>query len=339
MAGCPVDSVIWIITGICNLNCKHCYAYKWRGKPELPLDEKLRLVREFAECNIEYVNISGGEPIMHPHTRRILEELSNYGIETSIVTNGTLLTREWSRFLAKHNIFVFVSLDGPKHVHDLQRGRGTYERVVEGLSLLREEGAAFATIMAVSKLNWRYTREFVDLSVQLGSTRPILIPVMPFGKALENRIYIDAKEYWQAVLSAASRAKELGVKLQLWCSPFAYSALPPSLRDVVEISFCRTAPVIDIDPQGNVLLCDVMDIKLDNVVGKKLREVVERVENHPLVREIFAPKDLPPQCRECPYSWQCRGGCFARALFKYGSLNAGDPLCPLRSGLVAASKI
>ncbi len=338
MPECLVDSVIWIITGACNLNCKHCYAYKWRGKPELSLEEKLRLVNEFAECNIEYVNISGGEPLIHPHTRIVLDRLADNGIETSIVTNGTLVTRDWSRFLARRGVFVFVSLDGPRHVHDMQRGEGTFDRVVRGVELLREEGVRFATIMAVSRINWRYAREFVDMSIQLGALKPILIPVMPFGKALENKIYVTAREYWYAVISAAERARELGAKLQLWCTPFAYSSIPPELHNVVEVSFCRTAPVIDIDPQGDVLLCDVLDIKLGSVIGRKFREVVENVEQHPLVKKIFMPPSLPEEC-SCPYSRLCRGGCFARALFQYGDLNAGDPLCPLRTSLKMQAKI
>ncbi|AEM39491.1 Radical SAM domain protein [Pyrolobus fumarii 1A] len=328
MQTCPVDTAIWIITGVCNLNCLHCYAYRWRGRRELSLEEKMRLVREFSECEIEYVNISGGEPLLHPHTRQVLEGLREAGIETSIVTNGTMINDEWSRLLAKLEVFVFVSLDGPKDVHEMQRGPGTYDRVIKGIERLKKHGVPYALVMAVSKLNWRYTSEFVELAVKLGAERPILIPVMPFGRALENRIYVSTWEYNRAVINAARKARELGVKLQLWCSPFAFMTVPPVNHDDIVVSYCRLAPVVDIDPQGNVLLCDVMDIVLGSVRGKPLREVIEMVERHPLVGEVFEPKGLPEACKKCPYVKLCRGGCFTRALVLRGSLNAGDPLCP-----------
>ncbi len=325
---CPVDSVIWIITGACNLNCIHCYAYRWRGARELSLEEKMRLVREFSECEIEYVNISGGEPLLHPHTLPVLGAIRDAGIDASIVTNGTVVTPEKARFLARRGVYVFVSLDGPREAHEAHRGRGTYEAVLRGLKLLREAGANYSLVMAVSRLNWRYTPDFVELAVKLGADRPILIPVMPSGRALENQVYIDAWSYMKAVVAAARKAAELGIRLQLWCSPFAHLILPPELREYVTISFCRDAPVIDIDPEGNVLLCDVIDVKLGSVRGKSLREVVEEVENHPLVREILEPRGLPRVCSTCPYGSLCRGGCFARAYALRGGLNAGDPLCP-----------
>ncbi len=328
MEECPVEAVIWIITGACNLNCVHCYAYRWRGKPELSLSEKLRIAREIGECGIDYVNISGGEPLITEHTRRVVEALRDYNVEVTMVSNGTLVDDEWARFLARREVHLFVSLDGPREVHELHRGRGSFEATLRGLKLLRKHGVGFSLVMAVSRLNWRYTPQFVELAVRLGADKPILIPVMPFGKALENNVYVGQREYAEAVRLAAEKASELGVRVHLWCSPFAYIALPPELHAYIVAGFCRSAPVVDIDPQGRILLCDVLDIAIGSVVGKHLREAVMEAEAHPLVREIFAPSKLPEECASCPLRYSCMGGCFARALALRGGLNSGDPLCP-----------
>ena len=336
--GCPVDAVIWIITGACNLDCLHCYAYRWRGVRELSLDEKLRIAREIGECGIDYVNISGGEPLITMHTRRVIDVLRDYGVEVTMVSNGTLVNDEWARFLARREVHVFVSVDGPREVHELHRGRGSFDATMRGVARLREAGASYSFVMAVSRLNWRYTPDFVELAVKEGADKPILIPVMPFGKALENNIYIGAREYNEAVIRAAERAAELGVKLHLWCSPFAYISIPPRLHPHVVVGFCRSAPVVDIDPQGNILLCDVLDIVIGSVVGKSLRDAIREAENHPLAREIFAPPRLPEACSTCPLRYSCMGGCFARALALRGGLNNGDPLCPRIAGLSASVK-
>ena len=325
---CPVDAVIWIITGACNLDCIHCYAYRWRGKPELSLEEKLRIAREIGECGIDYVNISGGEPLITWHTRRVIDVLRDYNVEVTLVSNGTLVTRDWAEYLAKRDVHVFISVDGPREVHDAHRGRGSFDATMRGVRLLREAGVGFSFVMAVSRLNWRYTPDFVELAVKMGAEKPILIPTMPFGKALENNVYVGAREYNEAVRRAAEKAAELGVRLHLWCSPFAYIALPPHLHPYVVVGFCRSAPVVDIDPQGRILLCDVMDIVIGSVVGKSLREAIIEAESHPLVREIFSPSKLPEACSTCPLRYSCMGGCFARAMVLRGGLNNGDPLCP-----------
>jgi len=315
--------LIWIFTGACNLSCKHCYAYRFRGSAELSLGDKLRLAREAGELGVEYVNLSGGEPLTHPHLAPVLEELYEYGVEKSVVTNATMVGGEILRLLSRTETYPIVSLDGPREVHESVRGPGTYDAALRGLRLLRDRVGGVSVVAAVGKLNsWR-VHEVVDVAADEGADGVALIPVMPSGRARETGVSVGAREYLSAVLKAAERARERGIHLSLWCTPWA-----PLLRLGLRSWFCRTAVGVDVAPSGDVLLCDVLDFATSSVRGRSLSEAYREAVSHPLTELVTRPPRLPEPCASCPLAGSCRGGCFARAYLLKGDFNAGDPLCP-----------
>jgi uncharacterized protein len=42
-------------------------------------------------------------------------------VEQTLQTNGVLLNAEWCRFIKDNNFLVGLSIDGPKHLHDVYR--------------------------------------------------------------------------------------------------------------------------------------------------------------------------------------------------------------------------
>jgi len=320
-----VSTVIWVFTAACNLNCLHCYTYRWRGRPELPLERKLELVREMAKAGVEHVGLTGGEPLIHPHFKRIAQEIVEYGMSYHVVSNATMVGDDIARMLASHDVHVIVSVDGPEEYHDMLRGRGAFRAMVRGVEKLKRYGVEFSTVMAVSRLNYEAADAAIETAYRLGAVEAALIPVMPVGRALETKVYIGYREYSVAVEKAAAKAEELGLPLSLWCTPFA----PMLTRRRVYWWSCRLSSTVDISPEGKLLLCDVLDISLSDVRNKSFREALEEYSRHPLLRAVENPPKLPPPCNTCPLRDTCRGGCYARALILHGDLNAGDPLCPL----------
>lgn len=49
------------------------------------------------------------------------------------VTNGVFIDEKMAKIIAKHNIRLTISIDGPSEIHDILRldknGNGTFERV------------------------------------------------------------------------------------------------------------------------------------------------------------------------------------------------------------------
>jgi len=95
-------------------------------------------------------------------------------IAHSFQTNGTLIDESWCAFFAEERVNVGVSIDGPKHLHDQNRvtrsGRGTFDKTISGIRLLRRNGVPFHVISVLSMASMAAAREMFDFYVDEGIT-------------------------------------------------------------------------------------------------------------------------------------------------------------------------
>jgi radical SAM protein with 4Fe4S-binding SPASM domain len=283
----------------------------------------LKLAKDIGENGIKYVNLTGGEPLIHSHLPQVLLMLHEYNVEKSIVTNATLVRDNIVELLYKTDTHIFATIEGPREVHDKIRGHGSYDLANRGIEVLRKKLSDISIVATVNKINYKRVHEIIDYVVSIDINELALLPVMPSGKALQTRIYVSAGEYLEAIENAWIRAREYGLRLSAWCTPWA-----PLLKRDIGFWFCREISGMDIDPEGNVLLCDILDFKITSVRDKSVIEAFEEYRKHQLVRVVNTPPKLPGVCLKCPILQGCRGGCYARAYILKHDLNAGDPLCP-----------
>ena len=168
---------IWELTYNCNARCGFCPYWKKSGGKERELNlEEIRIgLKKIYRSGCRFINFSGGEPTLRPDLEEIIESASREGFWTSLVSNGSLLTREKIENLKRAGLDnLFVSLDfveAEKH-DELRNIDGLYGKVIESLSHLGEiftDGHRTAGIMCViSKFNAACIRELVELSGKLG---------------------------------------------------------------------------------------------------------------------------------------------------------------------------
>lgn len=83
------EHIHWFITSRCNLDCGYCF------KPENSYgDDKekdLSLAKLLVDNGVKKVTLGGGEPAIVKHLDEVLKVLKDYGIKTSIHTNGLTL--------------------------------------------------------------------------------------------------------------------------------------------------------------------------------------------------------------------------------------------------------
>ncbi len=323
--------IIWILTGRCNLACEHCYAARFGMTKEMGPEQAERIVREAASTGVEYIGFSGGELLLRPDFLDLVDVVSRMGISTSMITNGTTMTPDAAKRLAANGTKVIFSVDGAgAELHDRVRGAGTWDRLMEGIEIVREAQAGFGTVMAVNKFNISDVEGVIEMTEEMGGGSATLIPVMPTGRAT-SELSPDAREWMTAVESAGKSADRTRFPVSLWCSPFT-----PLISDSSYLfsDCCRMDEgEINISPSGDVLLCDICDIALSNIVEKGLYGAWREQEESSVVAEMQLPT-LSGACLDCPLNGSCRGGCYARAALINGDLYAPDPLCPKVAGLI-----
>lgn len=127
-------------TNRCNLKCSFCTQKGFDSyDPEMmDLGRFEKLLREHPE--ISHVSFIGGEPFLNKFFFEIMDCLDKKGITYEITTNGTLINDQTVGRL-KYCIGlknVLFSLDGLESCHDRERGRGTFNKCMRSLNLMKD---------------------------------------------------------------------------------------------------------------------------------------------------------------------------------------------------------
>lgn len=123
------------VTTACNLRCMMCNIWKKQAKfMDVNLFKKI-----FEVGSIEHVNITGGEPTLHPNIFEILEIALANNREVLLNSNGFNYSRtvevvEHAGRLGGSKFIILLSIDGMEEVHDNIRGvKGSFSNVIKAL--------------------------------------------------------------------------------------------------------------------------------------------------------------------------------------------------------------
>lgn len=142
LAANPKSALVYI-TNKCNLDCHHC-------GPRAGVDviddaaimdaQKLTtVIQRCRDAGIDYVSLTGGEPLLFKQLPRVLEKTRGYGIKIAINSNLTFLPKWVEQAIAEGLIYEFcVSIDGARaETHDRLRGTGAFDKTVSNIVRLR----------------------------------------------------------------------------------------------------------------------------------------------------------------------------------------------------------
>ena len=174
----PVKAVHFQLTGRCNLACSFCGQNKGMlgtGREELPVGFWLRCAEE-TEPDAP-VTFWGGEPLLYAGFEELADRRSASRHPLEIVTNGTLAGRH-AETLCRRFPRIFISVDGPRELHDAVRGKGVFDRVRASLEKLRERRGRLVFLTTVSDANVGRMAELPELLAPLGPDEIILQQLM-----------------------------------------------------------------------------------------------------------------------------------------------------------------
>lgn len=150
---------LWINTGtLCNITCANCYINSSPTNDDLAyftLADAVDLFDEIARLKLETreIGFTGGEPFMNPHIIDMAQEALARGFSVLILTNA-MQPMQKKRIVAGlldlrkaygDKLVLRVSLDHySKTLHELERGPGSWEKVLTGLNWLTQNDFSIA---------------------------------------------------------------------------------------------------------------------------------------------------------------------------------------------------
>ena len=185
----------------CNLSCTHCYINKdQHGTETLDIDtikEWLKLFsNKAAQTNLIFL---GGEPTFHPDLHLAVKTANNLGFKSiTIDTNGYLFHNILDKISCDDIDYISFSLDGAtKATNDAIRGKGCYNKVLEGIEQALAKKFSCSMIYTVSEKNFHELELVEDLIKTLGIKRFFIQVIGMRGKSSKNREnYQVSKKNW-----------------------------------------------------------------------------------------------------------------------------------------------
>lgn len=197
------SKAIWEITHQCNYNCSYCI-FSCNNKKidgELNTEECFHVIDELVLHDFKHLKVTGGEPFVRKDIIEILKYASK-NLVTDISTNASLITKEKVDLLNQINLkMIHVSLDGNRIEHESVRGKGTYDKTINGLKVLRDSVNRVRIGSVIHSNNEKTLENLVYDSINVGANEIIFSIMEPVQgqdrsqfKTLSNEQLIDIIE-------------------------------------------------------------------------------------------------------------------------------------------------
>jgi radical SAM protein with 4Fe4S-binding SPASM domain len=329
------ENVVFEVTSLCNNDCIYCYNV-WKSplhrypKGQMSLSEVIHVIDNLLDdLPVKTVALSGGEPFLRDDLSQIVSYLWSHRVNSVIITNGTLLTRENIARTCGVNNYELPLLSYRRNVHNHLTRRDCFDKVIQGMHDVKEEGGRFVVAFIATQINYADLEKTVELAIALGAEG-----------ILYNRMNVSAHNYplMKTLLPSPDMIKENLDVLEAFGESYGLhvaSSIPiqPCLIDMshykyIHPGFCPLAGENDrknayftIDPLGNLRACNHSSYILGNVLEEKITDLMD----HPYVEKFR--KILPEDCISCPTPVReyCHGGCKAAAEECFGSLDVSEP--------------
>lgn len=311
--------VFWELTRKCNLKCKHCYTHSKNDGIQLTKKELLYILDLLLDRKIFSLGLGGGEPLVVEELNHIVHKASQNDVDVTLSTNGLLVSQDKAKKLKDLGISVVqVSVDGTKETHELIRGKGSFEKAIKSIEMLKEAGIVTRLAFTANRINFMQLEEVFLLSQKIGADWFIVFRYMNSGRdgigiSLENE---QLKKVTENLIRLQKRFPLKVFFEKLLFFPFLLD------EEMISGKSCNAGKsIMNICANGDVTPCPHVQ---NYVVGNVFRHNFDKIWNNP---KIEMEKEICSSCKSCAHVKNCKGGCKGTFM---GNLSR-DPLCWKRS--------
>ena len=182
--GCNIPwAILMDLTSACNLKCTGCWAAEYGHKLNLEYEVLDDIIRQGTEMGTYMYIFSGGEPLVRKNDIIRLCE-AHPDCEFLAFTNGTLIDEAFAdEMLRVKNFVPAISIEGFEEATDDRRGKGTYQKVMNAMRILKEKKLPFGASCCYTSRNIDSlsSEEYMDSLVNAGAKFAWFFHYMPVG--------------------------------------------------------------------------------------------------------------------------------------------------------------
>lgn len=328
------------LTSLCHQNCLHCSSDSTRcanSAEALGLGFVMETLSWFAAQGGELLELSGGEPLLYPSIRKVVQEASGMGLRVRLYSTG-LPEGENAPSLALikedgASEIVFSLHAAEATVHDrLTDTQGSFilttEAIREAVSLGFWTGVHFVP----TRINADQMLSTVGLAIALGADEFAVLRFVPQGRGKANRKMLElSRDEFEVVLQSLAElvVEEERIRIRAGC-PVSFCSI---YRPEIEPAPCKAGKnTALIDPAGSMYPCPAYK-RISGFDGQSPVVPIAQMWEQPVWEELRtnSHEQLSGPCSDCSLVQKCGGRCAAQRYLAHGTESIGpDPMCPLQ---------
>jgi radical SAM protein with 4Fe4S-binding SPASM domain len=246
-----ISTLAIMITNNCNQSCYHCFRDNGYTESFFELQVIKKLILLYKKSSIRHIRLTGGEPLLHPNLEDIIIFCNENDIETSIITNGTICTRNKIRLLKDLKLsslgFSVHSYNFKTH-EKLTNNKGSFEILQSAIADSITFGIKTNIYYPVSTYNYHEIEKTLTWLSGLGVNQISILRISPLGKASFNKFKHLNQYEWDQIIDFIY---EFSGKLNI---PIKVQGISNVNRDVGN---CTVSPLkfLNINYRGDIYPC------------------------------------------------------------------------------------
>lgn len=183
-------------TSSCNLECIGCWANDYAKTDSLSFELMDRIVNEGKVMGTCTYIFSGGEPLLRKND--IIKLCAKHPDCYFIAfTNGTLINEKFAKEIARVGNFApAISIEGFEEMTDFRRGKGTYQKVIQAMDILKSHGILYGFSATYHRRNTDVIASdpFLDLMEEKGCHFGWYFTYMPVGSDAQPDLIVTPEQ-------------------------------------------------------------------------------------------------------------------------------------------------
>ena len=327
----------------CFNECVHCSAYVSGDdvKKILSFEKIKEIIDSFVILGGEEINISGGEPLLHPNIFEILSYAKSQKIRVNLFTCG-IYSNNFSKQLIEKVVKkiekssvdeLMITLHASyEEMHDqITKIEGTFNQTISFIKELLRRNQNVSIHFVPMQINSEDIEEVIDFLINLKVEKLQILRFIPQGRGLENRDWLSLKK--DAFLHLLKKSLKFSDNKEIQINLGHPSDFRFLLNSIIQPKPCTAGTEqCMIDVNGNVIPCpafgDLTQWIAGNIFQSNLSNIWTKSELFDQLRK-FKYQKIQGACKECEFLYLCKGRCPAERIRQNGALYQGpDPLCP-----------
>jgi uncharacterized protein len=320
----------------CPANCNYC----WSSEEKSPImsietiKEVVEWLKGFRGDSVTFT-FHGGEPLLagaefyREALPLLVEGLNPRKIAFAIQTNLWKLTPEIAEIFAEYNIPIGSSLDGPKELNDLQRGKGYYEKTMNGYEIARSYGLDVRFITTFTSYSVNFKEDIFNFYLEQGFTLK-LHPCLPSLKGDNPEKWtIEPEVYGELLIYLLDKYLENMGSIEVMNIDHLCKCVFTGKGTVCTYVDCM-GDTFAVDPNGDIYPCyrfiGLSEWVMGNVYNRPTMADLAQSDAWKRLQQFKEYVDR--ECGKCAHVNYCRGGCPYNALvYTDGKITSVDPYC------------